>query len=220
MSARLRVLTIVAGCGGLLLTCPTPAAAQQDPPRGYVQGLAGSATTSVTDSLFAGGAAFRVADRVEAFGEIGWLRNAIWKELDDELSAAEETIRQQIAFQFGTQASVEFDALVPVWYGLGGARLIGPRLGPLTTYGEVGIGLARLRPEVRLTIDGTELDDEAGRLLDLDEERSELMSAAGAGVSCRFLRVLRLEGGYRYSRIYGDAPVNVHRVHGGIGFTF
>jgi opacity protein-like surface antigen len=220
MRAGTRFLWIAAGGCALVLACSDPAGAQQSAPRGYVQGLAGSATASVTDSLFGGGAAIRVTDRIDAFGEMGRLRNGIWKALDTEVSEAGDAIRRQVGSQFGTEASVDFDARVPAWYGVGGARLRGPRLGPLSTYGEAGIGFARLRPEVHLTIDGVNLNDEAGRLLALDEERSEVMSAVGAGISFRLLRFVRLEGGYRYSRIHGDQPVNVNRVHAGVGYAF
>ncbi|HJR58022.1 MAG TPA: outer membrane beta-barrel protein [Vicinamibacterales bacterium] len=211
---------VAAGACALVVAWAAPAAGQDSPPRGYVQGLAGSANTSVTDSVFGGGAAFRVANRIEAFGELGKLRNGIWKELDAELATAGDDIRRQIATQFGTEASVDFDARVPIWYGVGGVRLRGPGLGPLGTYGEAGIGFARIRPEIHLTVEGANLDAEAGRLLILDDDRSELLSAVGAGISCLILRVVRIEGGYRYSRIHGDVPVNVHRVHGGLGLAF
>jgi opacity protein-like surface antigen len=220
VNRRLALQTGVAPFVCMLLLMCTPPAAAQDAPRGYVQAIAGAASTTVTDSLVGGGAAFRLSDRIEAFGELGRMRNGIWKALDTELSAAGDAIRSEIEFQFGTDSLVEFEARVPVVYGLGGARLRGPRFGRLGTHAEAAIGLARLRPEVQLTINGEELGDEAGRLLTLDAERSEFLSAVGAGVSFTLLRFVRVEGGYRFSRIHGDLPVNVNRVHVGIGYAF
>ncbi len=203
----------------LLTLTALPAAAQQDA-RGYVQGIAGFATTSATDVIFGGTAAIRATGRVDVFGEFGHLRNGIWKSLDEELTAAGDGIKQQIAAQFGTNTSASFEARVPVWYGLGGARIRGPRLGFFDTYGEAGLGFARLRPEVRLEVAGERLDAEAGRLLTLEGERSELMSAFGGGVAFRLVGPIRVETGYRYSRIHGDQPVNVNRVHAGLGYVF
>lgn len=205
-------------CACLSLSAATAAA--QSPERGYVQGLGGVATTAVTDSLFAGAAAVRATGRLDVFGELGHLRNGIWKDLNDELDLAEEAIRQSIETQFGVDVSVSFDARVPVWYGLGGARIRGPRLRGLDTYAEVGIGFARLRPEVELEVAGERLDAEAGRLLSLEDERSELMSATGAGVAFRIAGPIRIEAGYRFSRIYGERPINVNRVHAGVGYSF
>ena len=198
---------------------PAAVSAQQSP-RGYVQAIGGVATTSATDATIGGAAALRVTDRLDVFGELGHLRNGIWKSLDDELSETGKAIADQIAVQFGTATIATFEARVPVWYGLGGVRAHGPRFGRLATYAEVGIGFARLRPEVRLEVNGERLDAEAGRLLALDEERSELMSAVGAGIAFRLFGPVRAEAGYRYSRIYGDRPVNVSRVHAGVGYAF
>lgn len=192
----------------------------QTPERGYLQALGGVATTSATDQFFGGSAALRAAGRVDAFVEMGRLRNGIWSALDDELAAAGTAIRSQVATVFGEGSTVAFDARVPVVYGMTGVRLRGPRLGPLASYVEAGAGLARLRPEVHLDIDGESLDSDAARLLTLDAERTELLSAAGAGISVRVLRRLRLEAGYRYSRIHGDFAFNVNRVHGAVGFVF
>ena len=202
----------------VLLTAASSLAQTRD--RGYVQGIGGVASTSVTDGVFAGAAAVRATDRLHVFGEIGHLRNGIWTSLDDELAATGAAITDQIAAQFGDGTTATFDARVPTWYGLGGARFLGPRLGALETYLEGGIGFARLRPEVRLNVGDQRLDSEVERLLSLEGERSELMSAAGAGVAFRIAGPIRVEAGYRFSRIHGDQPVNVNRVHAGLGFAF
>ena len=210
--------TLVTILAVVLLT--TADAAAQGPDRGYVQGMGGVASGSATDQFFGGAAALRALGPADAFVEIGRLRNGIWSALDDELSAAGETIRSEIERVFGSAADVRFEARVPVTYGVAGARFRGPALGALRPYLEGGIGLARLRPEVGLTVDGEALDDEAARLLTLDQERTELMSAAGAGVALTVLGRVRVEAGYRFSRVHGEFAFNSSRVHVGLGYAF
>lgn len=210
---RIAIFSVV-----VLLTASSSFAQTRD--RGYVQGIGGVASTSVTDGVFAGAAAVRATNRLHVFGELGHLRNGIWSALDDELAAKGEAITNQITALFGEGTTASFDAKVPTWYGLGGARFLGPRFGAIETYLEGGIGFARLRPEVQLEVGGQPLDAEADRLLSLDSERSELMSAAGAGIAFRVAGPIRVEAGYRFSRIHGDLPFNVNRVHAGLGFAF
>lgn len=205
-------------CIAIVLIASSSFAQTRD--RGYVQGIGGVAATSATDGVFAGAVAVRAASRLHVFGELGHLRNGIWTSLDDELAATGDAITNQIAALFGDGTTATFEARVPTWYGLGGARFLGPRVGALETYLEAGIGFARLRPEVQLEVGETRLDAEAERLLSLEGERSELMSAVGAGVAFRIAGPIRVEGGYRFSRIHGDQPFNVNRVHAGLGFAF
>jgi opacity protein-like surface antigen len=187
---------------------------------GYVQGIAGIGGAAEQDWMAAGGAAVRVRNRLEVFGEVGRFENAIWNDLNDELTAAGEVIRAQIGTQFGTSTPFEFQATVSTYYGVGGVRVRGPRLGPLGTYVEGGVGMARVRPQVSLTVAGERLDAEARRLLALEDPRAELLTLAGGGVSVEVLSRIRLEGGYRFSRVHGDLPFNINRVHGGIGYAF
>jgi opacity protein-like surface antigen len=203
----------------IVLTCVVPAAAQSAP-GGYIQGLAGAANVAGTDVVFGGAAAVRARDRLDVFVELGHLRNGIWEALDEELASAESGIRQQIEALFGTITPVSFEARVPIWYGLGGARVRGPRVGAFGTYVEAGVGMARLRPRVRLEINGERLDTEARRLLALEDARAEMLTAVGAGISLIIARRIRVEGGYRYSRVHGEFPVDINRVHAGAGYAF
>ena len=203
----------------ILLVCSVPAAAQSVS-RGYVQGLAGIANAAETDAIFGAGAAVRARDRIDVFFELGRLENGIWDDLRDELASAESRIRNAIEAQFGSGTPISFEARVPVWYGLGGARLRGPRIGAVGTYLEAAVGMARLRPRVQLEIGGERLDAEARRLLTLDDARAELLSAAGGGLTFTIARHIRLEGGYRYSRVHGELPVGINRVHAGVGYAF
>lgn len=130
----------------VVLTLAAMPAAGQTAPRGYVQGMGGIASASASDAFFGGAAAVRAGGPFDAFAEVGRLRNGIWSALDEALNQAGDRIRAEIETLFGTATSIEFDARVPVTYGLAGARLHGPSRGAFGTYVEAGVGLARLRP--------------------------------------------------------------------------
>jgi len=136
------------------------------------------------------------------------MRNVISTTASDRVDAIENDIRTSVAFQFGQSVPVEFSARVPAWYGLGGVRVRGPRAGRLATYIEGGLGVARLDPELHLTVDGEVLDGEAGPLTGVTprERRDEIIAAAGAGVSFSPFRRIRLEGGYRYTASWAMTP--------------
>ena len=211
----LRVLTVL----GVLL--PTAAVAQ-DAPKGYIQGMVGAARAEETDTLYAGLGAWRVTGRVDVFGEVGRMRNTIGPDLRARLAAIEAQIRASNTTQFGTTFPVAFEARVPAWYGFGGVRVHGPAAGRLATYLEGGAGTARLDPQVHLTINGENLDSEVAALTGLGEGRQQLefVAGGGGGVGLQVWRRVRVEGGYRYMRFFGDAKTNINRVHFGAGWSF
>jgi len=216
---KVRVLRVLTG---LMMLLVPGAAAAQDQPRGYIQGMAGAAHTEETDTLYAGLGAWRINDRVGIFGEAGRMRNAIGPDLSARLAAVEAQIRASNTTQFGSTFPVEFEARVPAWYGFGGVRMRGPAAGRLATFVEGGAGTARLDPQVHLTINGENLDSEAAALTGLGEGRQQLafVAGGGGGVALHVWRRVRVEGGYRYMRFFGDAKTNINRVHVGAGWTF
>jgi opacity protein-like surface antigen len=212
----LKVLVLLA-----VLGIPAIAAAQ-DEPRGYIQGVAGTARTEETDSAYAGLGAWRVNRWFEVFGEVGRIRNVINSDLSDRLAAAEAAIRASNQTQFNTAFPVVFEPRVNLWYGLGGLRLRGPSAGPLSTYAEGGLGGARTDPRVRLTVNGENLDNEAAAIVGFGDgsQQLEILAGAGGGVALQVWKHIRIEGGYRYMRIFGDAKTNINRVHVGAGWNF
>ena len=217
MRQLLKVLKVL----GVLVLLPGAAVAQ-DAPRGYIQGMGGVAMAEETDSVYAGLGAWRVNDWVHVFGEVGRLRNALGEDLGARLSAAEATIRANNQAQFNTAFPVVFEALVPTWYGLGGVRFRGPSAGRVSSYLEGGLGGARLDPQVRLTINGERLDNEAAAIVGLGDNRQQLefIAGGGAGVALQVWRRIRVEGGYRYMRIFSDDKININRAHAALGWTF
>ena len=205
----------------MVLALPAVARAQ-DAPKGYVQGLVGAARTEETDTVYAGLGAWRINDRFHVFGEVGRMRNAIGPELSRQTAEVEAQIIASNAAQFGTTFPVDFDARVPTWYTFGGVRAQGPSRGKLSTYVEGGAGTARLDPQVHLTVNGVNLDNEAAALTGLGDGRQQLefLAGGGAGVAFQAWKRIRVEGGYRYMRIFGDDQTNVNRVHVAGGWSF
>ena len=217
---RVRVLRVLVVL--VVLMVPARGAAQDDA-RGYTVGLAGTTRAVESDQNYAGLGAWRLNHRVELFGEIGWMRNVIGEDLSDQLKITEAKIRADNARQFGTEFPVEFDARVPAWYGFGGVRF-SPVLsaGRISAFLEGGIGAARLRPEVHLTVNGDSLDAEAAALTGIDGDTQQVgtLAGGGGGLAVQIWKRIRIEGGYRYMRLFGDAKTNINRVHVGAGWTF
>ena len=176
---RVRVLRVLV----VLVVLMVPArGAAQDEARGYTVGLAGTTRAVESDQNYAGLGAWRLNHRVELFGEIGWMRNVIGEDLSDQLKITEAKIRADNARQFGTEFPVEFDARVPAWYGFGGVRFSPlPSAGKVSAFVEGGIGAARLRPEVHLTVNGDSLDAEAAALTGIDGDTQQVGTLAGGG---------------------------------------
>jgi opacity protein-like surface antigen len=208
---------------GVLAALMAPAAvAAQDSPRGYVQGLAGAARAVETGTVYAGLGAWRVNGRVDVFGEVGRMRNALGPELRDRLDVIEAQLRASNRAQFGTEFPIVFAPLVPTWYGFGGVRAHGPSAGRFSTYVEGGAGTARLDPQVHLTVNGENLDSEVAALTGLgnDSQQLEFIAGGGAGLAVQAWKRIRIEAGYRYMRMFGHAKTNINRVHAGAGWTF
>ncbi len=206
-----------------VLVVPSRAAAQEAP-KGYVEGIAGVARTVESDSAYAGLAAWRLNHRLHLFGEVGRLRDAIGQDLADRLAVVEAGIVAANQRTFGTEFPVVFEARVPAWYGFGGLRVAGPSAasGRITTYLEGGAGSARLDPQVHLTINGENLDSEVAAITGLGDGTQQLgfLTGGGGGVGVQVCKRIRVEGGYRYMRIFGDAKTNIHRAHVAAGWTF
>jgi hypothetical protein len=71
-------------------------------------------------------------------------------------------------------------------------------------------------------VNGENLDSEAAALTGLGNGRQQLefLAGGGAGVALRAWKRIRIEGGYRYMRMFGDAKTDINRVHVGAGWTF
>ena len=219
---KVRWLKVLVPAMLIVLVVPARGAAQ-DEGRGYIVGVAGTSRAVESDQTYAGLGGWRLNQRFELFAEVGWMRNVIGQDLSDQLKLTEAKIRADNARQFGTEFPVAFDARVPAWYGFGGVRFSPVRsAGRLSAFIEGGVGAARLRPEVHLTVNGDSLDSEAAALTGIDGDTQQVGTLAGGGGGLAFQpwKRIRLEGGYRYMRLFGDARTNINRVHVGAGWTF
>ena len=220
---KVRVLTVrkVLAVLAVLALLPGVAAAQ-DGPRGYLVGSVGVASAVESDSAYAGLGAWRINRRVHIFGEVGRLRNAIGDDLDGQAALVEDEIRATNQQTFNSEFPVVFEVRVPTWYGLGGVRIAGPSGNRFSTYLEGGAGTGRLDPRAHLTINGDNLDTEAEAITGLGDNTQELafLTGLGGGVGVDIWKRIRIEGGYRYMRFFGDAKVDINRVHVGAGWTF
>ena len=205
----------------MVLVLPGVAAAQ-DAPRGYVVGSVGVASAVEHDSAYAGLGAWRINRRVHIFGEVGRLRNAIGDDLSDAASLIEDQIVANNQLTFNNAFPAVFEVRVPTWYGLGGVRIAGPSGNRFSTYLEGGAGTGRLDPRAHLTINGENLDSAAEAITGLGDNTQELafLTGLGGGVGVDVWKRIRIEGGYRYMRFFGDAKVDINRVHIGAGWNF
>lgn len=212
MRALMRGLTLA-----MATVWAAPVSAQPGP---AVQAVGGLGFGTATDGVYAGAASVPVSRRLRVFGELGLIRDAVSDDLNTELEAQSAAIRSAINATFGTSVPVEYDARVRAWYGMAGLRADLPANGRWTPYLEIGGGLARLEPDISLRIAADRIDTALLRLGSVPEEHSEFLAAAGAGVAFLPFAHIRVEGGYRFTRIFGDDPANLNRVHGAIGFVF
>ncbi|MCA1561972.1 MAG: outer membrane beta-barrel protein [Acidobacteria bacterium] len=212
MGVLIRGLTLA-----LVMVWATRALAQSGP---AVQAVAGVGFGTATDGVYAGAASVPVSRRLRAFGELGQMRDAVSDDLNTDLEAQAAAIRSAVDATFGTSVAVEHDAHVRASYGMAGLRADLSANGRWTPYLEIGGGMARLEPDISLRIAGDRIDPALLRLDSVPEEHSEFLAAAGAGVAFLPFAHIRVEGGYRFTRIFGDDPTNLNRVHAAIGFVF
>jgi hypothetical protein len=217
----MKMWSALVALGLVQVASAVPVQAQQMS-KGYVQGMFGVAQSVESDSIYAGLGAWRLNDRFDLFGEIGRLRNALGEELHEAAESAEERIRLNNEVIFHEEFATAFEVRVPAWYGFGGVRVRGPLAGRLSTFIEGGGGTARLDPQAHLTINGDNLDSEADAMLGLGDNRQEIgfVAGGGGGIAVRAWSHLRIEAGYRYMRIFGDAKTNINRFHIGGGWVF
>ena len=116
-----------------------------------------------------------------------------------------------------------FEARVPAWYGFGGLRVVGPSAaaGRFTTYLEGGAGTRAAGPAGPPHDNGEHLDNEVAAITGLGDGPQQLafLAGGGGGVGVQVWKRIRIEGGYRYMRLFGDAKTNINRVHVGAGWT-
>lgn len=187
-----------------------PAASAQD--RGFVGALGGITFGTETSSIVGAQGGGRVTSQIVVFGELGRMQNVMPGEIQDQFDDLVEL------FELQTGSRITAELRVPAFYGLGGVRWsTGARVAPFV---EVGAGVARLSADIEAEVDGIDVSDEIESFLDEDTV-TEFLLALGGGVNARLSDRLRLDLGYRYTRIFTDDPaVNTSAIYGALKFWF
>lgn len=207
---RLRMAAIAAAA--FMTMSATPALAQS----GFVGGLGGLTFGTVSSGAVAGQAGVRVAPALLVIGEVGYMRNVLPKELQDDI----EDLATLLALGYGAPVDLEISA--PTTYVFGGLRW-SPPAGIVVPFVEGGVGVGHVSVRVDkaevLGIDfrgliEDELDDE-------DTNATKMLVALGGGVTVRAARLVALDFGYRYTRIATDDPsVNTSMIYGALKVGF
>lgn len=204
-----RVLPCVLIVGALMLGRPAGASAQN---RGFVGALGGVTFGTETSSIFGAQAGARIAPGLAIFGEVGRIQNVVPREIEDTFQELIEEFEEQ------TGAAISARLKVPAFYALVGLRWSTDA--SIAPFVEGGVGFARLTADIEATLDGVDVSDEIEAFLE-DDSATDFLLGIGGGLNARLTDALRLDIGYRYTRIFTDEPaVNTSQVYGALKFWF
>jgi len=183
MIRRVFRLAVLAGFFEFFVLC-MPAAAQVQ-----LQGLAGVTDAASRAPFYAGAIGIKLSF-LEVDLEGGRFNNVLPSGVLDAL--------QQLEQQHNLP--VQAIASVPATYGLAQLRLIAPH-GPLEPFVGGGLGIARLEPQIDVSVAGINLGDIFG--LTAFQPQNDTMAVATAGLRLDF-HAINVEGGYRYIVIFSQ----------------
>jgi hypothetical protein len=160
---------------------------------------------STTDSLYGGQLSLGLGSNVELFGELGYMRDTLDRNLIlDVIDLAEPF----------TGVGVRLSGL----YGDGGVRLL-TSPAAVRAYVEGSAGMARLSPRIDI---GSERFDVLEPFVNTALDRihwTEPLVGGGAGIILEPGPVT-IDLGYRHKRILMDNPVSVNQLRASIGLRF
>jgi opacity protein-like surface antigen len=218
-----RVLILIAAC---VAGCAQPAFAQGD--RAYVNVSGGMAIApDSTSGNILGEVGVRVARNLFVFGDVGQIHNLQPSLVQPAIDAASAALSESGVTVTGT-------GRVPAWQTLGGVRYLFPTHTGLTPYVLGGVGVARLSPTAEFTYasgalpdgstatPGEDLTSEIMLLGDYTQPAASnaFMFTLGGGVQLPVAPHVKVDVGYRLSRIDADTPVNAHSIIAGVGYRF
>jgi opacity protein-like surface antigen len=215
------ILALVVGAlalGGVAYA-QTPAAASE-PSRGYIEGIAQSAFGNVTSQSYGAEVGYRLTTVLDVFVEGGWTKDAA--------PARMGTAAGQIAGYLTTsgQSNVSYKVKEPIGFGQAGVRIEIPMPSSrLTPYATAGVGFARVKHDVKFSINGTDVTtnlQQYGVVLgsDLAGQVNKALVTVGGGVQYPLASRLLLDLQIRYGRVFTDPGTNVARAGIGLGFRF
>jgi opacity protein-like surface antigen len=196
----------------------TAPAAQPD--TWYVQAAGDAAFGNANSQAYAGEVGFTVIPNVQVFVEGGRINNVAGA----TAGAAAQLILTGLA---QTQSNVGVSVKEPVTFGTAGVKYLVPVTGTkLQPYVMGGIGIAKVKQDVRFTVNGTDVTAGLTQLgvqlgTDLSGDFTKAMLTLGGGVAVPVWQRLVLDVHYRYGRIFVPGQdINVSRAGIGVRVGF
>ena len=213
----------------LSLLISAPALAQTQTERGYVLGFGGAAMSTTNAALFGGGVGVSLGRDVQAFGEFGRMQDVVAGFTSDDLKTAMNEARAD-------GMTLVAKTTIPTAYALGGLRYLVPTGGIVRPYFSFAGGMAHMMPDPSFVLEGvdvTSLTLQDADMKHIFKTDNRPVAAVGAGVATMIAKHVKVDVGYKYSRIFvntdylqsPDSPhqhkhVDVHRVQFGLGYAF
>jgi opacity protein-like surface antigen len=205
-----------------MLALPAAAYAQTSVETGYIQGMAQSAFGNVTSQSFGAEAGYFLTPQITIFLEGGYVRDTA----PSALGAAAQKIASGLTQL--TSSSVGYSVRQPVSFGAAGVRYSFAGTPKLQPYVLAGFGAASVKEDVRFTVGGADVTDNLASSpyfttlgTDLAGTSTKPLFEIGGGVNYLGFDAVRIDLGYRYSRIFTDTSgTNINRIGIGIGFVF
>jgi opacity protein-like surface antigen len=186
----------------------------------YVQAVGDAAFGNANSQAYGGEVGFTVMPNVQVFVEGGRINNVAGA----SVGAAAQLIVTGLA---QTQSNVGVSVKEPVTFGSAGVRYLIPVNGTkLQPYVMGGIGIAKVRNDVKFSVNGTDVTATLPQLgvqlgTDLSGDFTKALLTVGGGVAVPVWQRLVLDLHYRYGRIFApEQGINVSRAGIGLGVRF
>lgn len=198
---------------------PATSAAAQPETSYYVNGLIAASLTDVQSQAFAVEVGVKVARQVDAFIEVGGIRDRA----PTALGESAQLIAQYVA---QSQPGLVYQVKQPVAVVQAGVRYnLAKERGPYMPYVVVGGGMARLTRDVTFSVGRNEITDQLGQYgvalgSDLAGSVSKGIVTVGGGVEWMRFQPFSIGIDYRYGRIFDTVALSVNRAGISIGVKF
>jgi opacity protein-like surface antigen len=213
-----RYFVLSAAIVSALLISVAPARAQGVAASRVFVGGVGGVTFGDVDRGGSGGvrAGVRIGPGVHIIGEVGKIGDVLPSSARDDI----DELLDFIYGEFGESASISIKA--PATYGFGGVRWTGA--GRVSPFVEVGGGVARISSKFEnVTIGGVDLTSTFRQIVtdaEVDSETTSGMLVVSGGISAAVSRLVSIDAGYRFSRIFIEAESAINVSAAQVAVTF
>jgi opacity protein-like surface antigen len=189
-------------------------------PRWQLQAIGGTTLGVEASSLVAGAVGAALSPTLLLIGEMGRMGDIVPETMRSGIEESAQRAEQILSVVTGRPFEVSGEATMPATYGTAGLRYTIPRRAKSRPYVGAQIGFAKVSPTIRLLIGGDDVTRNFLPAQDVPTARTRLVMGFGSGLSIEIAPPLRLDLGYRYSRLFVEEGVNVNRLYGALGFGF